>query len=110
MANVLMSDLLLPGWSDSMIGLKDVTGVYGDAHAFTLPCHSTDPELFFSDEQTVIEEAKALCGGCPVKRECLNGALSRAEPCGVWGGELFHEGRVIAERRRVGRPRLIRVS
>ncbi|MEY4197621.1 MAG: hypothetical protein RLZZ477_206, partial [Actinomycetota bacterium] len=28
------------------------------------------------------------------------------EPCGVWGGELFEEGSVIAEKRLPGRPRL----
>ena len=42
----------------------------------------------------------------PSRRECLEGALSRQEPCGVWGGELFEEGVVIAEKRLPGRPRL----
>ncbi|MSW98601.1 MAG: transcriptional regulator, partial [Actinobacteria bacterium] len=39
---------------------------------------------------------------------CLEGALSRGEPAGVWGGELFDNGEVIAARRTVGRPRLVR--
>jgi WhiB family redox-sensing transcriptional regulator len=110
MANVLFSDLLVPGWADSKIGLKNVTGTFGDRHAYSLPCHSADPELFFSEEKPVIERAKALCAPCPMRSECLKGAFSRQEPCGVWGGELFHEGRVIAERRGVGRPRLVRVG
>ena len=37
---------------------------------------------------------------------CLEGALSRSEPCGVWGGQLFDDGRVVAQKRGVGRPRL----
>jgi WhiB family redox-sensing transcriptional regulator len=110
MANVLFSDLLVPGWADTKIGLKEVTGTFGDRHAYSLPCHNANPETFFSEEKTVIEQAKRLCAPCPVRNECLKGALSRQEPCGVWGGELFHEGRVIAERRGVGRPRLVRVG
>lgn len=110
MANVLLSDLMVPGWADSKIGLKSVTGTYGDRHAFTLPCHNSDPELFFSEEKASIERAKSLCAPCPVRAECLKGALSREEPCGVWGGELFFDGEVIAERRGVGRPRLVRVG
>jgi WhiB family redox-sensing transcriptional regulator len=36
----------------------------------------------------------------------LQGALSRKEPCGIWGGELFEDGVVIAAKRLPGRPRL----
>lgn len=35
------------------------------------------------------DEAKALCGGCPVRQECFNGALARREEHGVWGGHAF---------------------
>ena len=70
----------------------------------SLPCHSADPELFFNDSAEVVAQAKALCGSCPMKAKCLQGALSRAEPCGVWGGELFDEGQVIQSKRSPGRP------
>ena len=69
-----------------------------------IPCHSADPELFFSESQEVIAQAKTLCSGCPMKAKCLAGALSRAEPCGVWGGELFDDGQVIQAKRMPGRP------
>jgi hypothetical protein len=69
-----------------------------------IPCHSADPELFFSESQEVIAQAKSLCGGCPMKAKCLTGALSRAEPTGVWGGELFDDGQVIQAKRMPGRP------
>jgi WhiB family redox-sensing transcriptional regulator len=98
---VLFSELLVPGWAEgSMIGLGDVTG------DVSLPCHNAEPELFFDETPSRIALAKSLCGGCPMKSACLEGAMSRKEPCGVWGGELFVEGEVVSAKRSVGRPRL----
>ena len=80
--SVLFSELLIPGWAEdgSKTGLGDVTGAYGSDIAFNLPCHTADPELFFNDSAEVVAQAKALCGSCPMKAKCLQGALSRAEP------------------------------
>jgi WhiB family redox-sensing transcriptional regulator len=75
-----------------------------------LPCHSSDPELFFSEDELEVAQAKSLCGGCPVRAQCLEGALSRQEPAGVWGGELFEDGRIIAKKRKAGRPSLKEVA
>lgn len=101
---VLFSELLLPGWAEgTMIGLADVTG------EVELPCHSSDPELFFSDEIATQRVAKSLCAACPMKSACLAGALSRAEPCGIWGGELFVDGRAVEVKRTVGRPPIVRI-
>ena len=60
--------------------------------------------LFFSDEWVDIQRAKAICSKCANQAECLSGALEREEPWGVWGGQLFVNGRVIANKRRRGRP------
>ncbi len=60
--------------------------------------------LFFSEDLHDIARAKHLCTTCPVRRPCLEAALERQEPCGVWGGELFVNGRVLAHKRRRGRP------
>jgi WhiB family redox-sensing transcriptional regulator len=57
-----------------------------------------------------VAEAKSLCGACPVRAQCLEGALSRQEPAGVWGGELFEDGRIIAKKRKAGRPSLKEVA
>jgi len=70
-----------------------------------LPCRINDPELFFAESPTDVELAKALCVDCPVRTECLTGALDRREPWGVWGGELFLQGVVIPRKRPRGRPR-----
>lgn len=60
--------------------------------------------LFFSEELMDIAAAKRICAGCPVLEQCLEGALARKEPLGVWGGQLFSNGRVLASKRRRGRP------
>ncbi|MFC1441332.1 WhiB family transcriptional regulator [Streptacidiphilus sp. N1-10] len=70
-----------------------------------IPCHSLDPEVFFAETPADVEYAKSLCGTCPVKASCLQGALERREPWGVWGGELFVQGVVVARKRPRGRPR-----
>ncbi len=69
-----------------------------------LPCRR-EPELYFAESPNDVELAKALCQDCPVRAECLAGALDRGEPWGVWGGELFLSGTVIPRKRPRGRPR-----
>ena len=68
-----------------------------------LPCR-LDPDLFFAESPADVEEAKALCLECPVRAACLAGALKRREPWGVWGGQLFLNGKILASKRRRGRP------
>lgn len=70
-----------------------------------LPCRRVDPEVFFAETPADVESAKALCRDCPVQAICLAGALERREPWGVWGGELFVQGAVVARKRPRGRPR-----
>jgi WhiB family transcriptional regulator, redox-sensing transcriptional regulator len=70
-----------------------------------LPCQVHDPDLWFADVPAELEFAKALCAGCPAQQMCLVGATERREPCGVWGGQIFHEGRVVPFKRGRGRPR-----
>ncbi|GAB2453198.1 WhiB family transcriptional regulator [Xylanimonas ulmi] len=70
-----------------------------------LPCRSHDPELWFAEHTAQVEQAKALCRTCPLREGCLAGALERAEPWGVWGGEVFVDGAIVARKRGRGRPR-----
>lgn len=61
-------------------------------------------ELFFSDQIPDIIRAKQICATCPVISSCMDGALERREPWGVWGGQLFVNGRILAQKRKRGRP------
>ena len=70
-----------------------------------LPCHAADPDLWFAEDPADLEQAKTLCGDCPVRRQCLSAALDRAEPWGVWGGEILLRGTVLGRKRPRGRPR-----
>ena len=70
-----------------------------------VPCHVEDPDLWFAEDPSCLEQAKVLCGLCPIRRECLNAALERQEPWGVWGGEILVRGTVVARKRPRGRPR-----
>jgi WhiB family redox-sensing transcriptional regulator len=72
-----------------------------------LPCLSGDPDLFFAERPDELEQAKALCVDCPIRSQCLAAALDRGEPWGVWGGEIFDHGVVIARKRPRGRPRKV---
>lgn len=72
-----------------------------------LPCRVLDPDLWFAESPTQLEHAKTLCAECPVRSACLAGALDRGEPWGVWGGEIFDHGVVIARKRPRGRPRKV---
>lgn len=81
----------------------EVQGLHSRPQA--LPCHLVDPEVFFAESPADVEAAKLLCVGCPVQAACLSGALERREPWGVWGGELFIAGVVVARKRPRGRPR-----
>ncbi|HEX2706274.1 MAG TPA: WhiB family transcriptional regulator [Candidatus Lustribacter sp.] len=81
---------------------------YGDQALLSgadIPCRELDAELWFAERPDDVEHAKALCRTCPVRAECLAGALDRSEPWGVWGGELLVQGVIVPRKRPRGRPR-----
>jgi WhiB family redox-sensing transcriptional regulator len=89
--------------SDALIQLLDTW--HEEAQPWhRIPCQR-DPSLWFSEHPAELERAKAMCRLCPVRAACLSGALERAEPHGVWGGEILQDGAVIAIKRARGRPR-----
>lgn len=78
-------------------------GDWWDQAACRVP-ESSLTGLFFSDELHDIAAAKRTCATCPVLAPCLEGAIARHEPWGVWGGQLFLNGRILMSKRRRGRP------
>lgn len=54
-------------------------------------CVDEDPELFFpigygAQARKQRKAAKVVCGGCPVRTQCLEWALGTGQGAGVWGG------------------------
>lgn len=54
-----------------------------EALCANLPADS--PIDFFSGDETKIQEAKDLCGACPMRRKCLKYSLEEKMLVGVWG-------------------------
>ena len=71
-----------------------------------LPCQTTKADLWFAETPREQQQAKHLCGGCRIRRQCLAGALHRREPCGIWGGEIFYKGTIVAVQPTRGRRRI----
>ena len=61
-------------------------------------CRQADPELFFPIGAVTglaarqAEAAKAVCGPCAVRANCLSYALE-AMPEGIWGGNCQHRSK-----------------
>lgn len=49
-------------------------------------CAYVDPELFFPSTTWEAQQAKRICGSCPLRGECLRYALDNREEYGIWGG------------------------
>jgi WhiB family redox-sensing transcriptional regulator len=74
------------------------------SEAQVIPCRTEDADLWFAERPEQLGRAQRLCAACPIRRGCLADALARREPWGVWGGEIFQRGRVVAFKRGRGRP------
>ncbi|MDR1212549.1 MAG: WhiB family transcriptional regulator [Propionibacteriaceae bacterium] len=61
-------------------------------------CAQTDPEAFFPEKGGSTREAKMVCQGCEVQRECLEYALTNDERFGIWGGLSERERRKLKRR------------
>jgi WhiB family transcriptional regulator, redox-sensing transcriptional regulator len=74
-------------------------------------CIAADPDLFFPVSAAGLslrqeQRAKAVCGGCQVRPECLRYALGTDQVFGVWGGHTAEElARLRRNRKRANRRR-----
>jgi WhiB family redox-sensing transcriptional regulator len=71
------------------------------------------PNHFEKKEDKLVRErqAKAICGLCPVRRDCLSYALEIREQHGIWGGKTEIERRRLIDLEGAsGRPSRIRAS
>ncbi|MDX2592539.1 MULTISPECIES: WhiB family transcriptional regulator [Streptomyces] len=72
-------------------------------------CRQEDPDLFFpigttGPAQVQAQQAKKVCGHCPVREQCLDWALDTGQSIGIWGGTTETERRALRRRAR-SRPR-----
>lgn len=74
-------------------------------------CLTADPDLFFPTAvgtvaSKQIAKAVRICARCPVKRQCLDFAMSTREVTGIWGGTTPEERiRALRARRRTSARR-----
>lgn len=64
-------------------------------------CAGMDTNIFFAEKGQRLDEAKATCAPCPVKRECLECAIRNRERNGVWGGLTPKQRRSVIRIRKV---------
>lgn len=67
-------------------------------------CATVDPDLHFPIPHTngwkkQTKAAKAICGGCPARRACLEWAVETRQPAGIWGGMSERERRALLRMR-----------
>lgn len=76
---------------------------------FDAACRGEDSTLFFApnyfekrEEKDARErKAKAICGRCSVREQCLEYALKIREPHGIWGGLNELERRQLLRQRSI---------
>jgi hypothetical protein len=65
-------------------------------------CRGVDPELFFTEGKGVaaqVQQAQAICWGCPVRIQCGEYAIRAGEYWGVWGGMTQTQLRELRHRK-----------
>lgn len=65
-------------------------------------CKGSDAWVFYPppEDDSLAEEAKAICLGCAVLKQCREFALATREKHGVWGGLTERERRRMLRQRR----------
>lgn len=67
-------------------------------------CRQVDPELWFPEKGDAGNEAKRVCGRCPVEAECLEFAIQTVQRAGIWGGKGERDLRKIRFQRGLSGP------
>jgi WhiB family redox-sensing transcriptional regulator len=81
-----------PGLGGATIAIAELDLIDQDWRAHAL-CGAVDPELFFAVGALEHRLAKSICRDCPVRRECLDYAISAPMNHGIWGGLTERERR-----------------
>lgn len=69
----------------------------------SVPCRTTDPDVFFPEKGESVRAAVRVCDGCGLRQACLDYALDHGIREGVWGGTSAMQRRaMLAEREHGG--------
>ncbi len=68
-------------------------------------CAQADPDLWYPQHPALITRAKRICNACPVRRQCLDYALTGADTwrgitTGIWGGTTPRERNRLRQARK----------
>ncbi|MFJ7023194.1 WhiB family transcriptional regulator [Streptomyces sp. NPDC101117] len=91
-----------------------MSGATLTAPALRPACVDADPDLFFPEPGTPleqVEQAKQICAGCPIRQSCLENAIRRGDQEAICGGltaaernQMLNGGSVVSMgQRRPGR-------
>lgn len=58
-------------------------------------CAQVDPDLWHPGKGETTQDAKRICGQCPVRAICLQYALDTEEDFGIWGGTTPRQRRKL---------------
>lgn len=78
--------------------LLELTPWKPDWHA-KAKCRGLDTNMFYPAKGEATSHIKQVCGGCPVRQECLDAAIESQEP-GIWGGTSVREREAMTGKRR----------
>ncbi|MGH3504655.1 MAG: WhiB family transcriptional regulator, partial [Nocardioidaceae bacterium] len=72
-----------------------------DVPAWTIDalCAQTGSDAFFPEAGASARPAKAVCGRCTVRAECLEYALANEETFGIWGGKTHKQRLALLKER-----------
>lgn len=86
-----------------------VESLVGPEWARDAACRHLAPEeadaYFFPERGHSADKGRALCGRCPVAKECLDMALTAGVEFGTFGGVSARERRALVRERSGGRAR-----
>jgi len=68
-------------------------------------CRGADADLFFPERGASTRKAKAICGECQVRAQCLDFAIDVGEKFGIWGGMSERERRRVRRERQIAARR-----
>jgi WhiB family transcriptional regulator, redox-sensing transcriptional regulator len=67
-------------------------GVAEDGWRSCAACRGLNPEIWYPDPDRITKLlAVAVCADCPVRQQCLDYAVQRREPLGIWGGKTPYQ-------------------